>query len=229
MTKILVDKAVLEQALEALDSDNPDIHLRAALVLKAALAQEEQAAVEIKPPNLEGATQCIVRWMVETPAGWVGAWDREALQQFVTPPSREPAQEEQEPCTYRCEAWPECVCVHLAKPAQEQEPWTDRELELIDGMIEVQLRHAAQCNVIANRPMAEKQRGWDMERVALLRKIRNAPPRREWKGLTEQRDELLEALKDAAEAFEILANGGSVDAHQAAQILRSDIAKAEGA
>ena len=41
--------------------------------------------------------------------------------------------------------------------------------------------------------------------------------------------ELLEALKDAAEAFEILANGGSVDAHQAAQILRSDIAKAEGA
>jgi hypothetical protein len=52
-------------------------------------------------------------------------------------------------------------------------------------MIEVQLRHAAQCNVIANRPMAEKQRGWDMERVALLRKIRNAPPRREWKGLSE--------------------------------------------
>ena len=57
--------------------------------LRAALEQEEQEpAVEIKPPNPEGATQCIVRWMVETPAGWVGAWDREALAQFVAPPRR---------------------------------------------------------------------------------------------------------------------------------------------
>ena len=57
--------------------------------------------------------------------------------------------------------------------------WTDRELELIDGMIEVQLHHAAQCDAIANRPMAERQKGWDMERVALLRKIKSSPPRRE--------------------------------------------------
>lgn len=71
---------------------------------------------------------------------------------------------------------------------QEQEPvaWTDRELELIDGMIEVQLRHAAQCDAIANRPMAERQKGWDMERVALLRKIKNSPPRREWQSLSEE-------------------------------------------
>jgi len=63
----------------------------------------------------------------------------------------------------------------------EREPvaWTDRELELIDGMIEVQLRHAAQCDAIANRAMAEKQKGWDMERVALLRKIKSISPRRE--------------------------------------------------
>jgi hypothetical protein len=62
---------------------------------------------------------------------------------------------------------------------QEPEPvaWTDRELELIDGMIEVQLRHAAQCDAIANRPMAERQKGWDMERVALLRKIKSISPR----------------------------------------------------
>ena len=51
-------------------------------------------------------------------------------------------------------------------------PLTERELELIDGMIQVQLRHAEQCDGIANRSMAEKQKGWDMERVALLQKIK---------------------------------------------------------
>jgi hypothetical protein len=71
---------------------------------------------------------------------------------------------------------------------EEQEPvaWTDRELQLIDGMIEVQLHHAAQCDGIANRTMAEKQKGWDMERAALLQKIKSNPPRREWKSLTEE-------------------------------------------
>ena len=50
----------------------------------------------------------------------------------------------------------------------------ERELELIDGMIEVQLHHAEQCDRMANRTMAEKQKGCDMERVALLRKMRAA-------------------------------------------------------
>jgi hypothetical protein len=49
---------------------------------------------------------------------------------------------------------------------------TEREIELIDGMIEVQLYHAMQCDRIANRTMAEKQKGWDMERVELLRKLK---------------------------------------------------------
>jgi hypothetical protein len=53
-------------------------------------------------------------------------------------------------------------------------------------MIEVQLRHAAQCDAIANRPMAERQKGWDMERVALLRKIKSISPRREWQSLSEE-------------------------------------------
>jgi hypothetical protein len=85
------------------------------------------------------------------------------------------------PCTYKCEAWPECACAALAQEEQEPEPvaWTDRELQLINGMIEVQLHHAAQCDGIANRTMAEKQKGWDMERVALLQKIKSNPPRRE--------------------------------------------------
>jgi hypothetical protein len=51
---------------------------------------------------------------------------------------------------------------------------TPRELELIEGMIEVQLHHARQCDSIANRAMAEKQKGWDMERVALLRKLKGS-------------------------------------------------------
>ena len=74
----------------------------------------------------------------------------------------------------------------LEQPEQEPVAWTDRELELIDGMIEVQLRHAAQCDAIANRPMAERQKGWDMERVALLRKIKSSPPRREWRSLSDE-------------------------------------------
>lgn len=52
-------------------------------------------------------------------------------------------------------------------------PMTERELELIDGMIAVQLDHAQRCDAISNRAMAEKQKGWDMERVELLRRIRS--------------------------------------------------------
>jgi hypothetical protein len=81
---------------------------------------------------------------------------------------------------------PTIAALRAALAQQEPVAWTDRELELIDGMIEVQLRHAAQCDAIANRPMAERQKGWDMERVALLRKIKSSPPRREWRGLTMQ-------------------------------------------
>jgi hypothetical protein len=63
-----------------------------------------------------------------------------------------------------------------AEPVQGAEGWTERELELIDGMIQVQLDHAQRCDSIANRTMAEKQKGWDMERVALLQKIKATPP-----------------------------------------------------
>jgi hypothetical protein len=49
---------------------------------------------------------------------------------------------------------------------------TAREIELLDGIIEVQLDHARRCDSIANRTMADKQKGWDMERVALLQKLK---------------------------------------------------------
>jgi hypothetical protein len=66
----------------------------------------------------------------------------------------------------------------LAEPVGEPVGWTPREIELIDGMIEVQLQHAQRCDGIANRTMAEKQKTWDLERVALLQKIKAAaqPP-----------------------------------------------------
>jgi hypothetical protein len=91
-----------------------------------------------------------------------------------------------------CEQWQAerkaSVALRAALEQPEQEPvaWTARELQLIDGMIEVQLHHAAQCDAIANRTMAERQKGWDMERVALLRKIKSNPPRREWQSLSEE-------------------------------------------
>ena len=45
-----------------------------------------------------------------------------------------------------------------------------REAELIEGMIEVQERHAQTAMRMSN-PMGKKQAGWDMERVALLKRI----------------------------------------------------------
>jgi hypothetical protein len=36
--------------------------------------------------------------------------------------------------------------------------------------------HAERCDHIGNRTMAERQKGWDMERVALLQKVRATPP-----------------------------------------------------
>jgi hypothetical protein len=35
------------------------------------------------PPNIEGETQLIVRWLVETPAGRVGAWNRASLEYLL--------------------------------------------------------------------------------------------------------------------------------------------------
>ena len=57
-------------------------------------------------------------------------------------------------------------------PQPAPAPLSAREIELLDGMIDAQLNHAQRCDSIPNRPMAEKQKGWDMERVTLLRKLK---------------------------------------------------------
>lgn len=38
---------------------------------------------DIKRPNASGDTQCIVRYMVETPHGWVGSWDIESIKHLA--------------------------------------------------------------------------------------------------------------------------------------------------
>ena len=75
-------------------------------------------------------------------------------------------------CSYYCHR-PECI--KAQRDELREKDWvglTEREVELLDGMIEVQLHHAAQCDSIANRTMADKQKGWDIERVELLRKLK---------------------------------------------------------
>ena len=54
---------------------------------------------------------------------------------------------------------------------------TNREIELIDGMIEVQQRHADKCLKMMDDPhgnstMAVRQLEWDTERIELLKKIK---------------------------------------------------------
>ena len=42
------------------------------------------ALPEPVPPNAEGSTTCIVRWMVTTRDGlWLGAWDKEAFAAYT--------------------------------------------------------------------------------------------------------------------------------------------------
>lgn len=96
----------------------------------------------------------------------------------------------------------EAIDEALAEQPAQQEPvaWTERELKLIDGMIEVQVIHAERCDSIPNRAMAEKQKGWDMERVELLRKIRTTTPpqRKPWVGLTDdEQDECVDIADEA--------------------------------
>jgi hypothetical protein len=49
---------------------------------------------------------------------------------------------------------------------------TEHEIELIDGMIEVQKYHADQCDYIQGSKVMEKIRARDMEKIALLEKIK---------------------------------------------------------
>jgi hypothetical protein len=161
MTTITVDRAVLEQVLEAL------------VTAEAGLADIGDADRE----QGDDVAWCEARAAaaLEGPRAAITAL-RDALAQPLPDPVDE----------YRKGFIDGQIDMRDRPEEQEPVAWTDRELQLIDGMIEVQLHHAAQCDGIANRTMAEKQKGWDMERVALLQKIKSNPPRREWQSLSEE-------------------------------------------
>lgn len=38
---------------------------------------------DILLPNDSGQTSCIVQWIVETPSGWVGAWDINSIKHLA--------------------------------------------------------------------------------------------------------------------------------------------------
>jgi hypothetical protein len=46
-------------------------------------AAREAAPLQIVAPNEAGETMCVVRWQIETPVGWVGAYDQAALEYLL--------------------------------------------------------------------------------------------------------------------------------------------------
>ena len=69
------------------------------------------------------------------------------------------------PCTYKCEAWPECACAALAQQEQEQEPF---------GYIWPTGRHP---EFRYTKQMRDGVAGMPLY---------TAPPRREWRSLSEE-------------------------------------------
>jgi len=177
-------KKAAQQALEALEATHYDVGsaekqrlqvMDAITALRAALAQQEQKRFGYIWPTGRHPEFRYTQLYTAPPRRET---EQEPDLRNANPIGLTPPQKALQQAQFRADS--------LAQEEQEPVAWTDRELELIDGMIEVQLRHAAQCDAIANRPMAEKQKGWDMERVALLHKIKSISPRREWRGLTMQ-------------------------------------------
>jgi hypothetical protein len=58
---------------------------------------------EPQRPNEDGQTMCAVRWIVETPAGWLGSWDREAFDAYVSAYAEAAALAMRERCAKVCE------------------------------------------------------------------------------------------------------------------------------
>lgn len=115
------------------------------------------------------ARAVLARWGQPAHSGEpVYAFRRKGLDDFCTCTEKRYAELSAKPNLF------ETRIFYTAPQPVEREPLTPREIELISGMIAVQLDHAMRCDAIANRAMADKQKGWDMERVALLQKFKAA-------------------------------------------------------
>ena len=55
--------------------------------------------------------------------------------------------------------------------------FSEREREILDELIEFWQNHAERCDLIENRRMAERQKERDLERVALLKKLKEMAER----------------------------------------------------
>lgn len=78
----------LADRIEAADCAPMIIDPKAAHALRGLIAElrsaQEVSSLEIKKPNESGAAQCIVQWQIETQLGWVGAWNKDALQYLLS-------------------------------------------------------------------------------------------------------------------------------------------------
>ena len=72
---ILTDKEAESLAADVCCSVFDMRAIEAAILAKLASAELPEPAT----PNESGSTQCIVRWLVETPHGWIGSYEKEAI------------------------------------------------------------------------------------------------------------------------------------------------------
>ena len=78
--------------------------LKDAQAIESALLEKLRAGMELpepKRPNESGETLGLVRWQIETPNGWIGAWDKQALDYVIQyGDARALAASKRETCTW---------------------------------------------------------------------------------------------------------------------------------
>ena len=141
----MTNRQVMQQALEALDSENPDIQLRAALALRTALAQPEQEPVSCRFCHSEKgcwAWQCDscgeiddvqkpTPLPVQEPVAW--GWRYDSCGHAVA--NRLVATETSEPTLFLKNVFARGPFPLYAAPQPVQEPLTHDEIEAIGDKV----------------------------------------------------------------------------------------------
>ena len=148
-----MSREAMQMALEALESD-PVSHL-GLVHRKMAITALRQALVNADDTSQERVDE-IVKDEHE-PVAWMFVNEDGECEQIEYGPVFDD---------------PGVTPLYTAPPKKQWVGLTEREVELIDEMIETQLLHAERCDHMANSTMAQKQKAWDLERVELLRKLK---------------------------------------------------------